>query len=230
MNTIEKDIVYVDKFLGDDEIRKLIDSIQIESTNASMNNIKRIILRGNCIGPTGAGIIASLLKNQYVTINLLSLEWNQILSDGLIKLAEALEGNKRLTHLDVRNNNINDDGAIFLAKILCVNTTLRVLDMRWNQITDKGMLSFRESLLTRQPPIKLLYHGNVITENTRTSLDIWSDGNDVLNESKNDDAPHTNSQCAPSSEIAGNAQNDILNKELIELRKKLSNYQTHIHD
>ena len=64
----------------------------------------------------------------------MSLEWNQIGSDGVTYLAEALTFNTNLLHLDLRNNNIGDDGAYALVTALASNDTLKTLDLRWNQV------------------------------------------------------------------------------------------------
>lgn len=217
------DVTYIDKFLGDQDIGRLVDAIQTSSID-----VKRIVLRGNCIGPNGADILSALLINQVINVYLLSLEWNQILSEGAIRIADALESNLSLAHLDLRNNNITDDGALSLSKALIGNKTLKVLDLRWNQITDKGMLSFREALLTRQPPLQLFYHGNLISESARVSLDIWSSGND-----KSNDVDHVVDESVTvqiSTDITLKAQNEILTKELQELRAKYAVNQSHVHD
>lgn len=124
INTDNIDITCVDKFLGDDEIGKLFESLSIT---------KRLTLRGNCISNNGANIIADVLARNK-TITFLSLEWNQILSTGAISLASALETNDCLSHLDLRNNAIGDDGAIALATSLMRNNSLKTLDLRWNQV------------------------------------------------------------------------------------------------
>jgi Ran GTPase-activating protein (RanGAP) involved in mRNA processing and transport len=211
IETVE--VTQIDKFLGDAEISKLMNAVRLSTT------VRRMTLRGNCIGPTGAFTIASVLKDN-VHLTLLSLEWNQILSEGAVKIAEALETNSSLTSLDLRNNSIGDDGAKAIANALLTNKTLRSLDLRWNQVTDKGALAFREALLNRKPPIKLSINGNLIGDNAMTSVEVWSS-------TGRDYEPETDLKPADTSQDSTlRAQYDVLQKELQELRSKLSSHQS----
>ena len=84
----------------------------------------------------GAKSLAVTLKESS-QLTFLSLEWNQIGSDGVMFLAEALTFNTSLLHVDLRNNNIGDEGALELSKALVSNDTLKTLDLRWNQVSSK---------------------------------------------------------------------------------------------
>ncbi len=53
----------------------------------------------------------------------------------MVAIAEALEQDCTLQHLDVRNNGLCDDDVGPLAEALMLNKTLRVLDLRWNQVS-----------------------------------------------------------------------------------------------
>ena len=83
---------------------------------------------------SGAKSLAVTLKESS-QLTFLSLEWNQIGSDGAMFLAEALTFNTSLLHVDLRNNNIGDEGALELSKALDSNDTLKTLDLRWNQVS-----------------------------------------------------------------------------------------------
>lgn len=82
----------------------------------------------------GAAALAEIMKDTS-SLNFVSLEWNQLGSDGARSLSEALTFNTSLQHLDLRNNNIGDDGAMAFVKALSSNDTLRTLDLRWNQVS-----------------------------------------------------------------------------------------------
>jgi Ran GTPase-activating protein (RanGAP) involved in mRNA processing and transport len=84
----------------------------------------------------GAKSLAATLKESS-QLTFLSLEWNQIGSDGAMYLAEALSFNTSLLHVDLRNNNIGDEGALELSRALEANDTLKTLDLRWNQVRPK---------------------------------------------------------------------------------------------
>jgi Ran GTPase-activating protein (RanGAP) involved in mRNA processing and transport len=121
------EVICIDKFLGDDAIRLLSSKI-----NGNMSK-RRLVLRGNCIGPAGAEALAAVLREKS-NFSFISLEWNQIGSEGTTFLSEALTFNTNLIHLDLRNNGISDEGAYCLAKALGSNDTLKTLDLRWNQV------------------------------------------------------------------------------------------------
>jgi hypothetical protein len=133
------EIVCVDKFIGDDQMQLLMNRLNARSSsNSGQRRIRRLCLRGNCIGGGGAKAIAEMLRTNNV-LEFLSLEWNQIGSSGCQSIADALRQNHTLKHLDLRNNGISDDGAIALAQAAAFHsssgkTALKVLDLRWNQV------------------------------------------------------------------------------------------------
>jgi hypothetical protein len=123
------EISCVDRFLGDEAINILCDKIK----SNHLDNKRRMVLRGNCVGVSGAKALSELLKYHH-SLQFISLEWNQIGSAGVQYLAEALKRNEGLTHLDLRNNGIDNEGAIALSSALNDNNKLKVLDLRWNQV------------------------------------------------------------------------------------------------
>ena len=215
------DVNYIDKFLGDFEIGRLMENIRKNQIT------KRITLRGNCIGPSGSSIIGDCLKEDKIITNL-SIEWNQITSQGAISIAQGLETNQGLIYLDLRNNGITDDGAISLAHSLITNTTLRTLDLRWNQISDKGAIAFKDILINRKTILKLLLAGNLLTEEMNISLDIWSQNYNENNEIKIIELiPKVNTNI---TDITLQANNDILQKEIASLRNQQNQLLMNISD
>lgn len=122
-----EELSYKDKFLGDEVIGLLCQKLRT-------NEKKKLILRGNYLGSTGAKAIADLITTQD-SLEHISLEWNQICGTGGEYFAEALKSNRSVIYLDLRNNNITSDAAIALAETMATNKTLRTLDLRWNQVT-----------------------------------------------------------------------------------------------
>ncbi len=124
--TGNEDISYMDKFLGDENIAVLAEKLKVSTK-------RKLVLRGNSIGSTGAKSLADLVAAQDSLIHL-SLEWNHIGSNGAEFFAEALLTNRSLSYLDLRNNSIGSEAAVSLAESLARNNTLRTLDLRWNQV------------------------------------------------------------------------------------------------
>lgn len=120
------ELTYKDKFLGDENIKQLCERLKLDER-------KKLVLRGNYIGVTGAKAIADLLVEQNSLV-FISLEWNIIGSTGAQYFAQALLSNRSLAHLDLRNNSINNEAAIALAEAIVKNKTLKTLDLRWNQV------------------------------------------------------------------------------------------------
>lgn len=200
------EILCVDKFIGDEKCRQLCDRL-LDPMSTYYNQVKRIVLRGNCINIQGAQAIATTLKAG-VELNSISIEWNQLGSPGAIFIAESLAGNKTLAHLDLRNNGIGDDGACSLAAAVAENSTLVVLDLRWNQINDRGALAF-ESVLKNSGRKKLtvLLGGNLISSSVLNRIDEWN---------KKEEAPVPPKVPPPLPDYS--AMNAEVNKEIQHLR------------
>ncbi|WP_417905027.1 hypothetical protein [Candidatus Tisiphia endosymbiont of Micropterix aruncella] len=58
-------------------------------------------------------------------------------SSGIKLLSKALENNKTLTHINLRNSNIDDEGAKIVAKFLQNNNTVTQVDLSNNKIGRK---------------------------------------------------------------------------------------------
>ena len=176
MSTMLSDgeVSYVDRFLGDAAISKLC----AESWSKT-SNIKRIILRGNCITEVGAQALIPIIQKN-TELSYMSLEWNQLGSSGIIALSAVLENCKHMVTLDFKNNNIGDEGAIALAVCIERNESIKTLDLRWNQIGDRGMESFSRILQRRKKNILFLCQGNPISLSVSNQLEKWtSDDIDV---------------------------------------------------
>ena len=61
-------------------------------------------------------------------------------------IAEALQENKYLNHLDLGGNNITDEGAVALAKALEINRSIEWLDLSHNDIGDFGAEAFLKTI------------------------------------------------------------------------------------
>ena len=229
LNSGDGNIICIDRFLGDDVIRLLCH--ELVSKNEIHCKFKRIVLRGNCIGSIGAESIATLLLNEKLEVEFISLEWNQLGSVGSICLANALERNNSLTHLDLRNNSVDTNSAIALANSLNNNNnnTLRVLDLRWNQIEDRGALVFKDAVIDRDPPLNVLFNGNLLTEQVVKTIIEWlshqeNKENNYLNKTENEVNKSMNTTNNNNNSVAI-YQNDLLQKEITNLRSQCISLQ-----
>lgn len=146
---------YSNSYLGDDKFAEIVEKARLVSVPT------RLDLRGNCFEAGAARALAALLRSSHNVVAI-SLEWNNVglLDQGVEALAGALEVDKRLLTLDLRNNNIGPEGAKALAKALRINRTLRQLDLRWNEIGNPGVLAFREALQSNHSLVTLELMGN----------------------------------------------------------------------
>lgn len=198
-----EELTFSDKFIGDEKISDLCE--QLKSVKK-----KRLLLRGNNLGRSGAQTVADFLE-QNSSVVFLSMEWNFIGSQGADCLARALTANRTLTHLDLKNNTIGSDGAIALAESLKVNMTITTLDLRWNKIDDQGALAFKYALLERRPRLQLLISGNLVSESVMSTLSVWMAKEEI--------------EVAPlpkTPEVPPEVHRELLSKDLLELKAQIS--------
>jgi hypothetical protein len=127
------------------------------------------------LGPRGAQSISRLIASND-SLNLISLEWNQLGSEGSIYLSNSLPKNQTLHHLDLKNNSITNEGASALAVSLVQNSTLLKLDLRWNQIGDDGAKAFEQVYRNRTTPFTLYLTGNLLSPSMMDLIDHWNSG------------------------------------------------------
>jgi Ran GTPase-activating protein (RanGAP) involved in mRNA processing and transport len=94
-------------------------------------SFKSLDLRGCNVRSRGAKLLANALQFNS-RLQQLGLEWNNIgVGEGGVKsLCQALEGNKALQILDLRNNAIQEADAKAVASLIRKNSCLRSLDLR----------------------------------------------------------------------------------------------------
>ncbi|CAF3705012.1 unnamed protein product [Rotaria socialis] len=144
------------------------DSTKLANVMRTNQNLKRLNLCWNKIGPQGAMHLAAALK-QNQTLTTLDLGGNAIGDVGATYIAEALWTNKvvffnileiraihlfrhfaqTLTTLDLWGNAIGDAGAKYLAEALRNNEILTTLDLCGNVIGDVGAKYLVEALSMR---------------------------------------------------------------------------------
>ena len=85
-----EEILCVDKFIGDESCAELCSRLsQKESTSLNDNStVKRLVLRGNCLSTRSAQSLGNMLRGNH-TLEMLSLEWNQLGSSGASFIAHG---------------------------------------------------------------------------------------------------------------------------------------------
>ncbi|CCI40288.1 unnamed protein product [Albugo candida] len=113
---------------------------------------------------TGGDAIANVLEKNCALIHL-DLSWNYLRLDSSLRLARALGKNKFLERLDVAYNPCGDAGAMMFGEALRQNRTLKMLNVSYNSIGYKGAMVLANVL-----------RKNTILEN------LHLDGNDIRRE------------------------------------------------
>jgi Ran GTPase-activating protein (RanGAP) involved in mRNA processing and transport len=72
-------------------------------------------------------------------VSIINLENNNIDSLGVAKIAEYLEGNPPICHIDLDRNRLNDDDAILILHALKRNTNLTIISLLTNNFTSNGV-------------------------------------------------------------------------------------------
>ncbi len=81
-------------------------------------------------------ILLVVLQSDVKYINLIS---NNIDTLGAIKIAEYLEGNPPISHIDLGHNRLNDHDAILISQALKRNTNLKTINLHFNNFTSIGL-------------------------------------------------------------------------------------------
>ncbi len=132
--------------------------------------MRKLLLRGNWrIGDTGAMKLATALeKNKKMRV--LDLSQNRIGDAGAIALAKALEVNKGIEELHLWQNRIGYAGVIAFANMLMVNKTLQQLNLNGSQINSDGIAALARSLEINDSLEQLALNCELINDTVVTML------------------------------------------------------------
>lgn len=72
------------------------------------------------------------------------MSFNSIDCRGAVALAQALNTNQTLTHLQLYHNKIGDTGAKAFVKVLQCNKTLMFLSLKYNSMSESGKELFKD--------------------------------------------------------------------------------------
>jgi len=224
------ELCVIDKFLGVGDVAELCARLKDNGTK------KRLVLKGNCLGASGAGVLSEFLATNS-SIETLSLEWNQLGNEGCALLAKSLS-TCGVVELDLRNNNIKSEGAMAIAKAVMANGTITTIDLRWNQVEDNGVKAFKEAILDRVPKLQIKMSGNLLSADCARVLDTWlgNDGESLSENSMPNVGRLTETQRAIKREVTGPsaaaeaAQSTILQQETSLLRAQNTTLQGQLRD
>ena len=102
--------------------------------------LQRLSLASNCMGPSGALAVASVLKHVYKSLGALDLSCNRLGDVGAVRLAGGLKHCSCLKQLHLNCNFVGDYGAMALARCLQTCNQLTTLNLSDNEIGDSGAL------------------------------------------------------------------------------------------
>lgn len=128
-----------------------------------LTQTKDVSLRGNLVGPVGAGMLCEGLRGNAVVASV-DLSLNLIGDVGAEALADMLATNGSVTSLNLASNAIKDQGAEALARGLSANAALQSLDLRANAIGDRGAEQLSLALRSNHSLTSLCLWNNSITD------------------------------------------------------------------
>ena len=91
-------------------------------------------------------IVGEMLKSSSV-IEVLNLSHCDLTDDHIKCIAQGLQKNTSLTHLDISFNRFTVDGAGYIATSLHVNCSLKSLDISFNRLLSRGVKCIAEALI-----------------------------------------------------------------------------------
>lgn len=172
------------------------------------------------------GAVYTLCRSIFsnLTLQYLSLEDNDISSDGAVMLGRALCHHACLRHLRLSSNCIEDEGGFAMASMLLGNPSLTVLDLRCTWLGDRGLIALGHALHSNHS-VRAIYLGdNHFTEHGGAAFAAFLERNDtvVKCELGATSVPHhtilrLEASLKRNAKRLANAEPDALKKELVRL-------------
>ncbi|OWZ22569.1 hypothetical protein PHMEG_0002711 [Phytophthora megakarya] len=136
-------------------------------------SIKRLWMSRNCIGKaenlnvvqpnftTGGEAIANMLQVNPMLVHL-DLSWNYLRLESSIALANSIRDNRTLVELKLAYNACADAGAMMFGEALRFNQSLQMLDLSYNSIGVKGAMVLANAIRSNRTLRTLQLNGNNI--------------------------------------------------------------------
>lgn len=122
------------------------DIVDLMQKIKSHESIKTLILNENRFNEKGAMHIANFLLEGNKKLTKLEISKNSINSNGAISIAHSLKGNQTLTELNLNGCYIKDIGLDELSKILKTNCSIARLDLGSNFLSEKSATNLAETI------------------------------------------------------------------------------------
>ncbi|XP_009979604.1 PREDICTED: NLR family member X1 [Tauraco erythrolophus] len=132
---------------------------------------KALHLQLNSLGPDACKEIRDLLLHDKCMVSNLRLANNPVGEQGAQYLAEALAGNRSLTHLSLLHTVLGDQGVEIIAQHLAKNQHLQELNLGYNSVTDTAALHVVEVAKKHATLDKVHLYFNDISEDGKQALD-----------------------------------------------------------
>lgn len=137
--------------VGPPHIKSLMNSLKNNS------HIKHFLLGNNIIGINGAKAISEFLNNPHIPeIKTWYLAGNELDSECMKLLSDALKNDTVCESLWLKRNPIKPEGAKYLAEMLESNKTIKILDLHNTGILDEGVKYICQAL-EKNNTLKHLY-------------------------------------------------------------------------
>ncbi|KAM6190849.1 NLR family member X1 isoform 2-T2 [Sarcoramphus papa] len=131
---------------------------------------KALHLQLNSLGSDACKEIRDLLLHDKCVVSNLRLANNPVGEQGAQYLAEALAGNRSLTHLSLLHTALGDQGAEVIAQHLAENQHLQELNLGYNSLTDTAALHVVEVAKKHATLDKVHLYFNDISEDGKRAL------------------------------------------------------------
>ncbi|NXC48037.1 NLRX1 protein, partial [Penelope pileata] len=158
-----------------------VEGLNLSSCNLDTSSLRTLFpvllrckvlhLQLNSLGPDACREIRDLLLHDKCAVSNLRLGNNPVGEQGARHLAEALAGNRSLTHLSLLHTALGDHGVELIAERLAENQQLQELNLGYNSLTDAAALRIVEVAKQHATLDKVHLYFNDISEDGKRALD-----------------------------------------------------------
>ncbi|KFV78919.1 NLR family member X1, partial [Struthio camelus australis] len=144
-----------------------LDTSSLRTLFPVLLRCKALHLQLNNLGPDACKEIRDLLLHDKCVVSNLRLANNPVGEQGAQFLAEALAGNRSLTHLSLLHTSLGDRGVEVIAQHLAKNQHLQELNLGYNSLTDAAALGLGEGAKKPTTQCSDLYFNDISEEGKR---------------------------------------------------------------